>query len=670
VTDIWGNRNLNNGTNQGKDLIEAIKTHYRSGASNLGKEFFSPCLKECIEYRRAAGFFSSSALITWADALPRLTTPSAVNIKLLISPQLSSDDLTALKQAINPIEKARLQQVISDQVVLDALQFAQNPTTTANKKLRLKLFAWMVANGQLELRFAFPKHVERSGIFHEKIGVFDFPWGDQLAFTGSANESISGHEHNYESIDVYRSWVEADKERVATKVAQFDEAWDGKAFGLEAVLLSPSALKQVKLQAPENIPIVSEDGPIWESTPLPENSRWRHQDDAMQRFLEAGHGILEMATGTGKTRTAIKIFTHLITTGKISGAVISTDGTDLLDQWRKGIERWNIEQKTPFRVLRQFGTHHEMTDFALKPQGAIIVISRGALNGLMQLLPKSKRNDLLIIHDEVHGLGSTENRNNLVGQHQSFGYRLGLSATPEREYDEIGTNFIESEIGQVVYQFGLKEAIERGILCEFDYLPLPYELTEDDRGRLHSVYLKKAAREREGRPMTKEEIWTEIAKIYKTAEAKPYIFEQFLPQHNKILQSTIIFVETKEYGARILPTIHNYTHLYRTYYADDERLNLIEFAKGRIDCLITCHRISQGIDIINLKNVVLFSSARSKLETIQRIGRCLRYDPNNPEKRAIVVDFVRPQEAGDSLPNADQERCDWLTEIAKTRRIE
>lgn len=667
--DIRGKMIKDEESNQRQCLTRVIKTHYRSGMSNLGKEFFLPCLKACVGYRRAAGFFSSSALITWADVLPRLTTPDAVRIKLLISPQLSSDDVNALQKATDPREKTRLQQIISDQIVLEAIQFAQNPTTPEGKKLRLRLFAWMVANGHLELRFAFPKHVEPAGIFHEKIGIFDFPWGGQIAFTGSANESISGHQNNYESIDIYRSWIDADKERVATKVAQFDEAWEGHAFGLEAVLLSSSALNQVKLIAPENIPIVLGQV-IPASEPIPQNNRWRHQDEAVQLFLEAGHGILEMATGTGKTRTAITILTELMVTGKVHGVIVSTDGTDLLDQWQKEIDGWNLSQNTPFRVLRHFGPYHEMTDFALNPKGAIIVISRGALIGLMQSLKNSKRSNLLIIHDEVHGLGSPENRNNLVGQHQSFGYRLGLSATPEREYDQAGTDFIESEIGPIVYKFGLKEAIERGILCEFDYLPLSYELTEDDRGRLHNVYQKKAAREHQGRPMTKEEIWTEIAKVYKTAEAKPYVFEGYLPGQEHILKSTIVFVETKEYGARVLPTIHKYTHLYRTYYADDERCNLVEFAKGKIDCLITCHRISQGIDITNLKNVVLFSSARSKLETIQRIGRCLRYDPENPTKRAKVIDFVRPQDLNNTFPNADQERCEWLIDIAKCRRIE
>jgi ERCC4-related helicase len=67
-----------------------------------------------------------------------------------------------------------------------------------------------------------------------------------------------------------------------------------------------------------------------------------------------------------------------------------------------------------------------------------------------------------------------------------------------------------------------------------------------------------------------------------------------------------------------------------TYYADDQRENLINFATGALDSLITCHRISEGIDVQSTNNIVLFSAARARLETIQRMGRCLRVDPANP----------------------------------------
>jgi superfamily II DNA or RNA helicase len=258
----------------------------------------------------------------------------------------------------------------------------------------------------------------------------------------------------------------------------------------------------------------------------------------------------------------------------------------------------------------------------------------------------------------------------LRGLHQKIAYRLGLSATPVREYDEEGTGFICAEMGPVRFTFGLKEAIERGILVEFDYVPLSYSLSLDDRARLKAVYNKKAARDREGSSMSKEELWTELSRVYKTAEYKPAVFQDYLKDHPEVVKNTIVFVEETAYGARVLPMIHRATPSYRTYYSGEDKAHLIAFSKGEIDCLITCHRISQGIDIQRLRNVILFSSARAKLETIQRIGRCLRYDPAKPDKRALVVDFIRDGEGNAGLESADSEREQWLSDLSKVKRIE
>src|SRR5690606_23896230 len=97
---------------------------------------------------------------------------------------------------------------------------------------------------------------------------------------------------------------------------------------------------------------------------------------------------------------------------------------------------------------------------------------------------------------------------------------------------------------------------------------------------------------------------------------------------------------------------------------------LEDFAANRISTLITCHRLSQGIDISDVACVVLFSSDRAKLETIQRIGRCLRVDPNNPSKRALVIDFILETEGDESKGRlADDERKQWLESISKVKRI-
>jgi superfamily II DNA or RNA helicase len=647
-------------------LIRNLQSHYRTGKANLGTDFFAPCLKRCTFYRRAVGYFSSGALITWAAALPRLAHTDTVKIHLLISPVLSVEDRTALEATLDDAERTKLRQMIADNIIEEALTFVGQPESV---QLRLKLLAWMVATDRLILRFAFAKHIDDSGIFHEKIGIFDFPWGDQVAFTGSANETHFGHSQNYETIDVYRSWLDSDKERVIIKVEQFEDAWSGRAPGLRVLPLSAIALQFVKIAAPADKPSLPPD-PSGESSDESQegSSLWHHQDEAVAKFLEVEHGVLEMATGTGKTRTALSILAALDDQDALDGAIITTDGTDLLHQWCEEIDFWASHRPIPFRVLRHYASHHELGKFVLDPVGAVLIISREQLATLFHRLDPKVRRRMAIIHDEVHGLGAPQLRKELVGEHAEFRFRLGLSATPEREYDQEGSAFIIEEIGDVFFRYEIRNAIEDGILCEFNYIPLQYELTPQDRSRLRQVYRRQAARAAEGRPMSPEEVWIELSRVYKTAEQKPAVFSDYVREHPEILKSTIIFVETKEYGNALLNVIHRYTHLYRTYYSEDDRRNLIDFSRGLIDCLITCHRLSQGIDIRNLKNIVLFASSRARLETIQRIGRCLRVDPKNPSKCASVVDFVRLVHPGDEFPSTDQERCDWLRSLAEVRR--
>ena len=125
----------------------------------------------------------------------------------------------------------------------------------------------------------------------------------------------------------------------------------------------------------------------------------------------------------------------------------------------------------------------------------------------------------------------------------------------------------------------------------------------------------------------------------KTSRAKLPLFEDFIRDHLPLLERCIIFVETKEYGDEVLQIVHKFSHDFHTYFAEDDSATLERFAKGDIECLLTCHRLSEGIDIRSLKTVILFSSSRARLETIQRMGRCLRVDPNDPQKRANAGGF-------------------------------
>jgi len=637
------------------------RSHYRSGRDSLADDFFAPCIREASLYRRAAGYFSSTALLAWIDGLPRAALKK-LSIRLISSPMISEADRSTLIALDDEEARAAYRAIVVDRILEEIADLAVSPNDIA---IRARVFAWLIANDRLELKFAFPEHLDEPGIFHEKFGIFDLERGGRIAFTGSANETTGGHSRNYESIDVYCSWLPGEQDRVATKAEQFDETWAGEAAGLAVVEPSAKILNRLRQNA---------DWPFVEPTPRdtkepPEaDPRWRHQEEAVAAFLDSPAGILEMATGTGKTRTAIKILGHLVTREAISCAIVTMEGTDLLEQWAGELDAWNLDGGPGWLIYRHFGRYHEMGDFLVDPEKSLIVVSRGQLARLLPRLPDRTKAKALIIHDEVHGLGTPSLVSSLAGQHAAFGWRVGLSATPDRAYDAQGNDFITSELGPTLYRFPLEKAIARGVLSEFDYRPLAFDLTDGDRERLRLVYAKKAARMREGRPMGNEELWTEIAKVYKTAEAKPDVFEKHLRTAPEILNRSIVFVETIEYGERILASIHRRTHRYRTYYADDDRDHLIAFARGDIDCLITCHRISQGIDIRSLNTVILFASARAKLETIQRIGRCLRIDPTNPSKRALVVDFVRPGDEADAIPNADQERSVWLTSLAAVRK--
>jgi superfamily II DNA or RNA helicase len=641
--------------------LMAIKGHYRSGVDDLGPDFFAPCLASSTLYRRASGYFSSGALVTWADGLLRLGQGRNLTIRLIASPELPAGDRAILQALDDPAERARHEAVLVDDILTDIERLCGGEDDAA---ARASVFAWLLANGRLEIRFAFPDHIDEAAMFHEKMGVFDLDDGTRVAFTGSANETSRGHRRNYESVDVYRSWIDGEAERVGTKAEQFDEAWEGRAPGLSVLAPTPDVLARLKTVG--RPPVVKTRAVV--PDPPVVDPRWRHQDEAITAVMASRAGVLEMATGTGKTRTAIKLMSKLIDDGEIDTAIVATDGTDLLDQWGLELEAWSHDQGRRWLVLKHFERYRQIGEYALSPARAVIVVSRGQLRRLLDRMPAAAKARALIVHDEVHGLGMPSLQAELAGTHAAIPWRVGLSATPDRAYDAAGNDFVRSEIGPTIYEFPLEKAISRGVLAEFDYLPLAYDLTAGDKARLQALYSRKAARLRQGNPMSNEEVWTEIARIYKTAEMKPDVYRDYLRDHPETLKRAIIFVETREYGEQILEIVDEHTNRYRTYYAEDDRDHLVEFARGGIDCLVTCHRISQGIDIQSLSGVVLFASARARLETVQRIGRCLRLDPANPGKRALVVDFVRPPTSGDQTLNADQDRAAWLTELAKTRK--
>ncbi len=658
------------------DKIRKLKDRYQNGKDNIGRDLVGVCLSECILYRRGTGFFSGSALKAYAAAIDHVIKDK-VKIEILCSPVIQDKRLIAiLNENSTPEKRKKTIQELTDSIALSAIGFGID---NERNDYRSTLLSYLIASGQLEIRFAIPKNydwpqeeVSDKNIYHVKNGYFKFSEDEFVAFDGSFNESDSGHQHHIDRAHVFRSWINGDYERGVSVINDVDDDWMSKNEYIEVFNLSDKALKMIRTSAPVKRPSKDNASNIYLENDKQKNdvlklneNKWKHQDEAIVKFLESRRGILNMATGTGKTKTSLKIIEKLIQENKIETVIISTEGNDLLDQW--SIQIINLIQNIVknFRLYRHYSAYKDIHNFLLDKEHAIFITSNENLNKALKNIKKEEACKTLLIHDEVHRVGSPQNRRMLLGKTENLAFVLGLSATPEREYDVEGNDFIEKYIGPVIFEYELEDAIRDGILCEFNYIPIKYQSTQEDKNKISSVYSQQAARASEGRPMSEEEVAIAISKVYKLSKAKIPLFKKFVANNNEILKRSIIFVEETSYGEEVLEVIHQYRHDYHTYYADDQVETLRRFANGDLQCLVTCHKVSEGIDIKSLENVVLFSSAKARLETIQRIGRCLRVDPLNPNKKATVVDFIR----SDGKRSYDEDRAEWLTKLSNIKVV-
>lgn len=616
---------------------------------DLVRDLFEPALSSSIKYDRGVGFFSSGWLRVNSRGMVQFAQAGG-QARWITSPILDEDDWAALvrgdEASREPLLKAALVATIGD-------------LETSLEEDTRNALAWMIADGILEFRLAVPTQ-DLDGEFHDKFGVWTDAEGDSLSFNGSYNDSIQGL-RNYESLKVFVSWKEDSEPWVESDQERFQLLWENRDPNVRVYELPEAAREKILKLRTRPRPYRQPRS----ETPASEErySLWPHQAEALDVFLTNRNGVLEMATGTGKTRLALAACDRLIRQKEVKTIVIAADGTDLLDQWYLALLGLVRGQDPKWAIYRQYDRFKDAETFSLEPEFSIVLTSRFFLDSVLRSMPASIKANAILIHDEVHRLGSPSARTALAGLSNGFAFKLGLSATPERDYDQDGNDFIESDIGPVIFKFGLEEAIQAGILSPFEYHPISYLPSDEDTARVQSVYARKALREREGNPMPLEEVWTEIARVHKTSRAKLPPFTVFLLSNAELLQRCIVFVETKEYGEELLSIIHGYHHEFHTYYAEEDSETLRRFAVGELQCLVTCHRLSEGIDIQSLLTVFLFSSARARLETIQRIGRCLRVDPANPRKLAHVVDFVR----SDSEDTADAERSRWLTALSQVR---
>ncbi|WP_459557671.1 DEAD/DEAH box helicase family protein [Lacunimicrobium album] len=489
-------------------------TEYRSGYDNLIQDFYHPALKQSHQYWRAAGFFSSTALEAIGSPLGDFIRRGG-KMRLITSVHLQDEDIQAIEQGLD-------RQAVCEQRLLEQIQIDFAAPFGRGSALLMSLLQL----DRLEIRISLPK--SGRGIYHEKVGIYLDDVGDYVSFAGSPNESRSGLEINYECIDVFPSWE--DDSRALAKRRHFELLWEGKARGADTFSF-PEAVKRDLLRIFEDS---QEARQFNVRTPATSTGRlWPHQSEAVQHFLDKRRGVLEMATGTGKTRTALHLCQRLLTENAIQTIIVSTDGNDLLDQWYIHLLDLTRQLSQRFRVLRHYQSYYERDNFILDPQHTILLISRPNLAPALRNLSPEDAANTFLIHDEVHRLGSPGNRQSLGTLSTPIPYRLGLSATPDREYDSVGNAFIESHVGPVLYRFGLEDAIRSSILAPFTYHAIEYTPDADDRFRLKQVWKKATARRSEFMGRRKSTVFSKARRLLSGRSFSSRPTPQPTPDHDQ-----------------------------------------------------------------------------------------------------------------------------------------
>ncbi len=640
---------------------------HETAVDDIITEFYTPSLSASTEYKRAVGYLTGSWFAEAAEGMANFAS-SGGTAKWIISPKLSKSDWETIKKG--------------DAAKRDEKMYAQMEGLIDDLEANLKnetqnTLAWLIADGILKIKIAVTEDI-LSGDFHDKWGIFTDEKGQKVAFHGSQNDSRQAL-RNYEANSIFTSWrSDLDKKRVKEHEDRFDSLWENSKPGVYCFDLPDSISLGIAELRNDERPYDEPD----ESQKMGSPYRWRHQEEAVNEFLSSGSGILDMATGTGKTRTSLKIIDRLLRTDEISSIVVATYGNDLLNQWHKTIlDHFSTDEML---LYRQYGGNKELGSYLMSETSKLDVLltSYSNLSTAIGNDSLAKLSSALLVCDEVHNIGSETNREELAGKLGVFPYRLGLSATPFDPYNEDRNDFIREEVGPIVYEFTLQSAIERGILCEFDYVPLEYELSEEDKEKQKDAYSQFAGMKRNNPNVSKNMLYILLSKVRKESPEKLPTFEEYLKNDPEILDKSIIFVETKDFGLDVQKIIYDYVEDYHTYYGEDDEAKLSSFSKGELSTLVTSRAISEGIDIQSVKNIILFTAPRSKGTTIQRIGRALRKDPENPSKTAIILDFVvgsdiRKQTVKANLPDQeeehkppDKERHDWLKELSNVEQID
>jgi DNA phosphorothioation system restriction enzyme len=393
-----------------------------------------------------------------------------------------------------------------------------------------------------------------------------------------------------------------------------------------------------------------------------------YQQQAIRAWVESGgRGIYNMATGTGKTVTS------LLTAAEIADSldgnlalVIAVPYQHLVDQWANDLTDFGSTPVLAYQSRSdwQERLERELLEFNMGVRPSLVIITTHttfASDAFQNSLSRLNQNRTMLIADEVHHLGAPHHRDSLP---EAIGLRLGLSATPERFYDDEGTESLFDYFGDgVVFEYSLKKAIQEGALVEYYYLPHVIELTPEEAEQ-YSALSSKIARlaaqqggdigdaDMQGNTSLKYALFKR-ARLIGTAENKLEKLEDLIRSRDQI-EHTLVYCgdgsveddmtgQTKRHVDATVELMRDELQLSvnrftaRESQAEREVL-LDEFESGDLQALVAIRCLDEGIDVPATKTAYVLASSSNPRQFVQRRGRILRQHHN--KDHAVIHDFV------------------------------
>ncbi len=394
-----------------------------------------------------------------------------------------------------------------------------------------------------------------------------------------------------------------------------------------------------------------------------------YQKKAVQAWVNnSGQGILNMATGTGKTITSLLAASQLSSLQNDSIAlIVAVPYQHLVDQWKTDLNDYGASPTLAYQSRTSWtdSLTAQVTEYNSDVRDLVTIITTHktfSSDHFQNIIGRLNGARTMLIVDEVHHMGAPHLRSSLP---QPIRARLGLSATPQRWYDDEGTRALTEYFRNgVVFEYGLEEAIENGYLAEYYYVPHIVELTEDEQEEYLSISRSIGKRLASasgdiGDASSQEDdslkrLLFKRARLVGSAANKIPLLQNLLIRTGlEDLRYTLVYsgdgsVEgesdetrrqleaiTDMLGNDLGLKIHQFT--YEENQEERKRL-LTEFETGKLQALVAIRCLDEGVDLPATQTAFILASSSNPRQFVQRRGRILR---NHPGKdHAIIHDFI------------------------------